>query len=82
MRFSVGYELTEPVRQAILQILKDAWVPALDQDGTVRDNGEVAEITDTVESVRMGCSDGAVAELSVAAPARAADRCPDPLASS
>ena len=47
MRFSVGYELTEPVRQAILQILEDAWVPALDQDGTMRDNGEVAEITDT-----------------------------------
>lgn len=54
MRFSVGYELTEPVRQAILQILKDAWVPALDQDGTVRDNGEVAEITDTVDLSAWG----------------------------
>jgi Transposase DDE domain group 1 len=33
MRFSVGYELTEPVRQAILQTPADAWVAALDQDG-------------------------------------------------
>jgi len=54
MRFSIGYELTEPVRQAILQILKDAWVPALDQDGSERDNGEVAEITDTVDLSAWG----------------------------
>jgi len=49
MRFSVGYELTEPVRAAILAIPADAWVPALDQDGGERENGEVAEITDSVE---------------------------------
>jgi DDE family transposase len=49
MRFSVGYELTEPVRAAILQIPADAWVSALDQDGSERNNGEVAEITDTLE---------------------------------
>jgi Transposase DDE domain group 1 len=49
LRFSVGYELTEAVRAAILQIPQDAWVPALDQDGSVRDNGEVAEITGSVE---------------------------------
>jgi hypothetical protein len=49
MRFSVGYELTEPVRRAILQILEDAWVPALDQDGSPRTNGEVCEITDQVD---------------------------------
>src|ERR1700752_4945268 len=49
MRFSVGYELTEPVRTAILQIPEDAWVVALDQDGSKRSNGEVAEITDMVE---------------------------------
>ena len=29
MRFSVGYELTEQVRAAILQIHEDAWVPRL-----------------------------------------------------
>jgi hypothetical protein len=49
MRFSVGYELTEPVRSAILTIADDAWVLALDQDGSERDNGEVCEITDTVD---------------------------------
>ena len=42
MRFSFGYELTESVRAAILDIPEDAWVPALDQDGTERENGEVA----------------------------------------
>jgi hypothetical protein len=49
LRFSVGYELTEPVREAILRIPTDAWVPALDRDGSERENGEVAEITDSVE---------------------------------
>lgn len=49
LRFSVGYELTEPVRAAILKIPAIAWVSALDQDGTERENGEVAEITDSVE---------------------------------
>ena len=49
MRFSVGYELTEQVRAAILQIPEDAWVRALGQDGSHRTNGEVAEITDSVD---------------------------------
>jgi Transposase DDE domain group 1 len=54
LRFSVGYELTEPVRQAILQIPADAWVTALDQDGSERKNGEVAEITDSVDLSAWG----------------------------
>ncbi len=49
LRFSVGYELTESVRSAILEIPEDACVPALDQDGSARENGEVAEITDQVD---------------------------------
>ena len=49
MRFSVGYELTEQVRTAILEIPDDAWIPALDQDGSERENGEVCEITDMVD---------------------------------
>ncbi|MGE5357384.1 MAG: IS1380 family transposase [Bacteroidales bacterium] len=49
LRFSVGYELTQAVRSAILEIPHDAWVPALDQDGSVRENGEVAEITSSVD---------------------------------
>jgi hypothetical protein len=54
LRFSVGYELTEPVRQAILQIPEDARVPALDQDGSERQNGEVAEITASVDLSAWG----------------------------
>src|SRR3954467_1050620 len=49
LRFSVGYELSESVRAAILEIPDDAWVAALDQDGSERDNGEVAELTDQVD---------------------------------
>jgi hypothetical protein len=49
LRFSVGYELTGPVRAAILQTPDAAWVAALDQDGSMRENGEVAEITDHVD---------------------------------
>jgi hypothetical protein len=54
MRFSVGYELTEQVRAAILEIPDDAWVPALDQDGSARTNGEVCEITDQVDLSAWG----------------------------
>jgi hypothetical protein len=49
MRFSVGYDLTEQVRTAILELPEDAWVAALDQDGSERENGEVAEITNQVD---------------------------------
>jgi hypothetical protein len=49
LRFSVGHDLTEPIRQAILQIPANAWVKALDQDGSARPNGEVAEITDRLD---------------------------------
>ena len=45
MRFSVGYDLTETVRAAIVEIADCAWVSALDQDGAERANGQVAEIT-------------------------------------
>jgi Transposase DDE domain group 1 len=48
MRFSFGYELTEAVRGAILELPEDVWVTALDQDGSERENGQVAEITDRV----------------------------------
>jgi Transposase DDE domain group 1 len=49
MRFSFGYDLTETVRTAILEIPEEAWVPALDQDGSDRENGQVAEITQRVD---------------------------------
>jgi len=43
--FSVGYDISEPVRAAILALREQSWRPALEQDGSERDNGEVAEIT-------------------------------------
>jgi hypothetical protein len=49
LRFSLGYELTEPVRAAILHTPATAWIPALNQDGSVRDNGEVVELTDHID---------------------------------
>jgi hypothetical protein len=45
LRFSVGYAVTEPVRRAIRAVPDHLWHPALDQDGTLRDGAEVAELT-------------------------------------
>ena len=47
--FSVGYDLTEAVRAAILVIPDSAWVSALDQDGQQRPNGHVCEITEQLD---------------------------------
>jgi hypothetical protein len=49
LRFSFGYELTEQVRAAILKTPDRAWIPALDQDGNERPNGQVSELTDQIE---------------------------------
>jgi hypothetical protein len=45
IEFSVGYDLTETVRSAILKIPEHDWVCSLDQDGQPRPNGQVCEIT-------------------------------------
>jgi hypothetical protein len=47
VRFSVGFDLTEPVRDALLALDRDAWQPAITQDGETRDHDGawVAEIT-------------------------------------
>jgi hypothetical protein len=45
IEFSVGYDLTEPVRAAITEIPDGAWACSLDQDSQERPNGQVAEIT-------------------------------------
>lgn len=49
IEFSVGYELNETVRSAILQIPDSDWVSALDQDGGPRPNGQVCEITASLD---------------------------------
>lgn len=47
--FSVGFDLTAQVRAAITRIPDQDWIPAENQDGTPRENGEVAEITELVD---------------------------------
>ena len=49
IRFSLGYDLTEPVRDAMLKIPAHAWVAAIEQDGLERENGEVCEVTELVD---------------------------------
>ncbi len=49
IRFSVGYELTDTVRTAILDMPEAQWVQAIDADGAERDGAWVAELTDRVD---------------------------------
>jgi hypothetical protein len=48
VRFSFGYPLTEPVRQALLALEESAWQPAIDQGGKERDGAWVTELTGQV----------------------------------
>lgn len=43
-KFSVGFELREDVRQAILTVPQEAWEPAIRQDGEDREGAEVCEL--------------------------------------
>jgi hypothetical protein len=52
LEYSVGYAVTEEVRQAITLLPRWAWTPAIDADGGLRDGAEVAEITDVLAEVR------------------------------
>ena len=47
--FLAGFDLTEPVRQAILELPEHAWVSALRQDGSEREAAQVSEITDRLD---------------------------------
>jgi hypothetical protein len=49
IRYSVGYDLTETVRTAIIELPEHAWARALDQDGMDRPNGQVCEITEHLD---------------------------------
>jgi hypothetical protein len=53
VRFSIGFDLTEPVRIACLAVPERRWRPAITADGAdERDGAEVAEITDLVDLSR------------------------------
>jgi Transposase DDE domain group 1 len=45
IRFSFGYPLTEPVRQALRCLEESAWEPAIGHDGEPRDGAWVTELT-------------------------------------
>jgi hypothetical protein len=49
IRFSVGYKLSEPVRQAILGLPETAWVAAIDAGGTEREGAWVAELSEHLD---------------------------------
>lgn len=61
IRFSFGYPLTEPVRQALESLAESAWRAAVDQDRRPRDGAWVAELTAQVnlegwpEGTRLIC---------------------------
>jgi hypothetical protein len=53
VRFSVGFDLTEPVRTACLSVPKRRWQPAVTADGSdEREGADVAEITDLIDLSR------------------------------
>jgi hypothetical protein len=45
VEYSVGFAITEQVRDAIRLVPKNAWVSAVDADGDVREHADVVEIT-------------------------------------
>jgi hypothetical protein len=49
MRFSVGMNLNEKIREAIIALPEPNWTAALDAEGVERDNGHVAEITSLLD---------------------------------
>jgi hypothetical protein len=49
VRYSVGFDLTEPIRRAILTLEEGSWTAALASDEEPREGAEVAEITDLLE---------------------------------
>jgi hypothetical protein len=61
IRFSFGYPITDPAREALLSLEKSAWQPAIDQDGEQRDGAWVTELTGKVnlpdwpEGTRLIC---------------------------
>src|SRR5204862_4843476 len=52
LEYSVGYAVTDDVRDAITLLPAWAWKPAVDADGGLRDGAEVAELTDVLREAR------------------------------
>jgi hypothetical protein len=53
VRFAIGHDLTEPIRNACLTVPQRRWRPAISADGSdEREGAQVAEITDLVDLSR------------------------------
>jgi len=52
LEYSVGFPITEKIREAIKLVPKKVWTPATDADGGVRDGGDVAELTGLLDLTR------------------------------
>ena len=73
IRFSVGFDLTEPVRAAITEIADSDRVGSLDQDGDERPNGQVCEITEQLDLTGLAQWVAGDRASRARAPRRAAD---------
>ena len=49
LRFSFGFDLSQPVREQVISTPETAWERAIRADGTQRKHSQVCEITDRVE---------------------------------
>lgn len=49
IRFSLGYELRERAREAIVALPQSAWRQAIDAEGEVREGAQVAELTKEID---------------------------------
>lgn len=49
MLFSFGFDISEPVRSAILEVPETSWIRAIRRDGSKRKHSQVAEITSRVD---------------------------------
>ena len=49
INFSVGYELSPSVQEAIIETPESAWQPAIQADGVFREGAWVVELTDSVD---------------------------------
>jgi hypothetical protein len=49
MRFSFGFDLTQPVLEAIIQMPESAWINAIRTDGSEREHSQVCELTEHVD---------------------------------
>ena len=47
--YSVGFAITEKIRQAITLVPASVWTPASEADGGIRDGGDVAELTGLID---------------------------------